>query len=95
MPRQQKISASDDVWDDIVGVRGQVPLAKNWYVPYYGDIGTGDSKFTWQFMTGVGYKFKSFDAVLGYRYLYWDFDDRAVFDNLDINGPYAGVKFLF
>jgi hypothetical protein len=31
----------------------------------------------------------------GYRYLYWDFDDRAVFDNLDINGPYAGVKFLF
>jgi len=46
-------------------------------------------------MTGVGYKFKSFDAVLGYRYLYWDLDDRAVFDNLDINGPYAGVKFLF
>jgi hypothetical protein len=46
-------------------------------------------------MTGVGYKFKSFDAVLGYRYLYWDLDDRAVFVNLDINGPYAGVKFLF
>jgi hypothetical protein len=94
-PRQDKISDSEDVWDGIIGVKGQVPLGKSWYVPYYLDVGTGNSELTWQAMAGIGYKFNKFDVVVAYRYLYWDFDDGALFDNMDINGPLAGVKFVF
>lgn len=94
-PRQDKISDSDDVWDGIIGVRGEVPLGKNWYIPYYLDVGTGNSDLTWQAMAGIAYKFSKLDVVVAYRYLYWDFDDGALFDNMDINGPLAGVKFVF
>lgn len=94
-PRQDKISDSDDVWDGIIGVRGEVPLGKNWYIPYYLDVGTGNSDLTWQAMAGIAYKFSKLDVVVAYRYLYWDFDDGALFDNMDINGPLAGVKLVF
>lgn len=46
-------------------------------------------------LAGLGYQFKHFDIVAGYRYLEWDFDDSPVFDDLNFNGPYAGIKFLF
>ena len=89
------IDASDDIWDGIVGIRGRINLTEKLYLPYYLDIGTGDSEMTWQASAGLGYQFKHFDIVAGYRYLEWDFDDSPVFDNLDFNGPYAGIKFLF
>ena len=41
--REHKFSDSGDVWDGIVGVRGHVPLTEKWYLPYYFDIGTGQS----------------------------------------------------
>ena len=43
-----KISDSGDVWDGIVGLRGNVKLDKYWYLPYYFDVGTGASDLTWQ-----------------------------------------------
>ena len=89
------IDESDNIWDGIIGVRGRVNLTDKLYLPYYLDIGTGGSEMTWQASAGLGYQFKHFDIVAGYRYLEWDFDDSAVFDNLDFNGPYAGVKFFF
>ncbi len=50
---------------------------------------------TWQASVGLGYQFKHFDIVAGYRYLEWDFNDSPAFDNIDFNGPFAGIKFLF
>ena len=64
-------------------------------MPFHLDIGTGDSDFTWQVDAGIGYTFDACDVVLGYRYLSWDFDDNPVLDNLNIKGPYLGVKFIF
>lgn len=90
-----KISDSGDVWDAIVGLKGRVNLTEKWYIPFYGDIGTGDSDLTWQAFAGIAYKFKRVDVTLAYRYLYWDFDDNDVFDDLDLSGPYVGVKFAF
>jgi len=46
--RQSKVSDSQSAWDGIAGVRGQFILQDNWYIPYYADIGTGDSQSTWQ-----------------------------------------------
>jgi opacity protein-like surface antigen len=94
--RDRNISDSGDVWDGIVGIRGNVKLDKNWYVPYYVDIGTGDSDLTWQWMAGVGCRVsKMIDVVAAWRYLYWKFDDNKVIDNMYINGPGVGVKFRF
>ena len=89
------VSDCGSVWDGIIGLKGQVNLAEKWYIPFYGDIGTGDSDLTWQVMAGIAYKFKKFDVFLAYRYLDWDFDDNAVIDDMNINGPLVGIKFVF
>jgi len=94
--RDKNISDSGDAWDGIVGIRGNVNLDKNWYVPYYADMGTGDSTFTWQAMAGFGYRIsRVVDVVAAYRYLYWKLDDNKVLDKLYINGPLVGLRFRF
>ncbi len=87
---------SDGVWDAIVGVRGDLSLAEKWFVPFHLDIGTGETDFTWQALGGIGYRFSKVDIVVAYRYLSWDFeDDSEVFDDLNISGPLAGLRFRF
>lgn len=83
-------------WDGIIGAQADFKLNDRWYIPTYVDVGTGDSKSTWQFMVGVGYRFDKFDLRLSYRYLNWDFDnDSPLLDKLNIKGPLAGVIFRF
>jgi hypothetical protein len=94
-PLYGKVSDSASIWDGIVGVRGKYAFNEQWYVPYYLDIGTGDSDFTWQVSAGLGYKFKVCDVILAYRYLSWDFDDDSALDSMNISGPMLGVKFEF
>lgn len=91
----EKTSPSGHVWDGIVGMKGNTRLNEKWYLSYYLDVGTGDSDLTWQAAAGFNYKFKKLDAVFGYRYLAWDFDDNDAFDDINLSGPYAGVKFRF
>ena len=90
-------SESDTVWDGIVGLRGKTDLSDKWYLTYYADVGGGNSKTTWQALAAINYRFQRVDAVVGYRYLDWDFDDGDMlnFDDLNLSGPFAGVKFLF
>ena len=51
-------------WDGIVGVKGRWHFGAEhrWFVPYYVDIGTGDSDFTWQAMAGIGYSWAHWDV---------------------------------
>jgi len=52
--RSGNISQNEDLWDAIAGIRGRVRLwGSNWYIPYYFDIGTGNSDLTWQGMLGL------------------------------------------
>lgn len=92
-------SPSNDVWDGIVGARGQYKIDEKWYMPFHFDVGTGDTDLTWQAFAGVGYKYESFDFVAGYRYLDWDFDDSdtggGTFNDLTVDGPIIGAKFYF
>ncbi|MBW1671251.1 MAG: hypothetical protein JRJ43_02045 [Deltaproteobacteria bacterium] len=54
------------------------------------------SDLTWQASASISYRFDKFDTVLGYRYLDYEFDgDAELIDNLNISGPFAGVKFRF
>jgi hypothetical protein len=82
-------------WDGVVGVSGQYNLTKRWYVPFLADVGTGDSRLTWQAVAAVGYHFDSVDAVFGYRHIAWDFKGGASLEDLFVTGPYLGVKFSF
>ena len=88
-------SASGSFWDGVVGAKGRIKLTDKAYIPYYADVGTGTSKVTWQVAAGFGYQFSNFDAIVNYRYLGWDFDDRSDFNEINIHGPFAGVRARF
>lgn len=89
------VSESDHVWDGIVGAKGQLRLTDSWFVPYYADVGTGQSDLTYQLFSGVGYQFDRVDAILGWRYTKWKFDDDTMLKDLDLNGPMAGLRYRF
>lgn len=95
----EKTSDSGDTVDGIVGVRGKVNLNHNWYLPFQFNVGTGETKLTWQATGGIGYKLKAFDLIAGYRYMTWNFDDDdkggGVFNDLTISGPIIGARFQF
>lgn len=57
--------AKDTQWDAIVGVKGKFTFGadRQWYVPCYLDVGTGESALTWQAMTGLGHSFNSIDCA--------------------------------
>ncbi len=76
-------------------MRGVINLNEQWYVPYYADIGTGDSDLTWQALAGIGYRFSWGDIKLVYRYLSYDMDDDKLLKDLDLSGPALGVVFRF
>lgn len=90
-----RISDSDSVWDGVIGLRGKTDLDDRWYLTYYADIGTGNSDSTWQAVGAINYRCYRYDFVGGYRYLKWNFDRSPYFDDLDLSGLFAGVKFLF
>jgi len=64
-----EFSGSNDFWDGIVGLKSEITLYEQLYMPLYLDIGTGDSDFTWQVAAGLGYRFSACDVVAGFRYL--------------------------
>lgn len=95
LPNRERDIVSDSIWDGIIGLKGRVNLSKNWYLPYYADIGTGSSKLTWQAFGGVGYRFKRINLIGAYRYMAWNLDDNDKFDDFNLHGPFVGVKFRF
>jgi len=93
--RSLSLSESTDLWDGIVGVRGAIMLNEHWYLPYYADIGTGDSDLTWQLFGGIGYMFNWGDIKLGYRYLKYDQGDDKLLQDFTFDGFLLGVGFRF
>jgi opacity protein-like surface antigen len=90
------LSASDSLWDGFVGVKGNIGLSKRWYLPYYLDIGTGESDLTWQAIGGVGFRAaKWVDVALVYRYLEWNLESDRVIDDVSFSGPVIGAIFRF
>lgn len=93
-----RVSDSDSkgIIDGIVGFQGACNFNDRWYLPYYADIGAGDSEVTWQLFAGIGYRFSWGHVRVGYRMLSWEFDDDdMVLEDLELYGPIAGVTFVF
>ena len=90
-----RVSRSGSVWDGVVGIRGRANLEGNWYLPYYADIGTGNSDLTWQVLGGFGYKYSWGDMTFAYRHLEWEFDTDAPLEDVSYSGPIIQAKWYF
>ncbi len=92
--RSGKVSVKDSFVDAIIGVRGRVKFGEsNWAAPYYLDVGTGQTDFTWQASAGINYAFESIDLSLSYRYMEWDFEPGKALQSLSFSGVQFGVGY--
>ena len=86
-------SVSETLWDGIVGVKGRYAFGEDraWFVPFYLDVGTGQTKFTWQATAGVGYAYRWGDVLAVWRYLDWNAKSGTSLSDLNMSGPMLGV----
>jgi len=91
--RQQEASLHNV--DGIVGVKGRFAFGPGgrWFVPYYADVGTGDSKVTWQAVAGIGYSFGTLSVVGGWRHLDYKMKNGKPFETLTFSGPTFAAVF--
>lgn len=84
-------------WDAIVGVRGRARLGaqRHWVMPWYLDVGTGDSDLTVQALAGIGYAFGWGEVVAAWRYLDYDLPGDGAVSDLNFNGPMVGASFTW
>ena len=89
------ISLSGNFWDAIIGLKGNIKLSDRWFIPYYLDIGAGDSDLTWQATAGISFHAgQKIDLALVYSHLDWNLDASSVYD-LSFSGPQLGVVLRF
>ena len=94
-PRTGSREASIDQWDAILGIKGRRLLGtgSKWAIPFYADMGAGDSDLTWQAMLGLGYAFNWGDVDLVWRYMDYDLPSGGAVADMNFNGPALGAKF--
>lgn len=82
-------------WDILVGFKGRASVDSDgaWFLPYYVDLGTGESKLTYQLSAGVGYKFGWGDVVASWRYMAYEFKSGKPIEELNFNGPQIAAVF--
>lgn len=96
LPRSGSVSKSQSVTTGIVGAKGRVKLGEsNWFVPFYVDVGGGNSVTTWQAAAGIGYAYPWGDVRLDYRYMSFDQNGDKLIKDLDMGGVALGVNFVF
>ncbi len=88
-------SVDGNNWDAIVGIKGRYYLGteRKWFLPYYADVGAGQSQLTWQVNGGVGYKFDWGSVFATYRYLDYQFKSGQALQSMTMNGALLGVAF--
>ena len=93
--RNGSSEVSLSIWDAIVGIRGLARLGaeRRWFLPWYLDVGTGDSDVTIQATAGIGYAFGWGELVAAWRYLDYDLPSDGAVTELNFNGPLVGVVF--
>jgi len=84
----------ENIWDAIVGIKGQYNITHSWFIPYLGDIGAGGSELTYQLYGGIGFGGKWGDVVLAYRHLEWVEGGGAV-SGLAFSGGMQSYRYNF
>jgi hypothetical protein len=82
-------------WDGIVGAKGRFLFGDNreWFAPWYADVGTGQSRLTWQVVGGIGYQLSWGQLLATWRYIDYRFKSGSAAADLSMNGPMFGVAF--
>lgn len=93
-PRTGNRSASVEQWDAIVGAKGRVALGaeQRWVMPWYIDIGAGDSDLTWRAVLGLGHAFDWGQITVTWTALAYELSDSPI-EDLDFSGPAVGATF--
>ncbi len=93
--RSGNTSVRENNWDAVVGVKGNYAFGDRgeWKIPFYADIGTGQSDLTYQVAGGLGYSFSWGDVLAMWRYLGWNMKSGDPVQKLTMNGPMIGVRF--
>jgi hypothetical protein len=84
-----------EAWDAVVGTRGRYRFGagSRWFLPYYLDVGAGQSDLTWQAMGGIGYAFSWGEVFASYRHLDYRFGSDSRLKDLTFSGPAVGFGF--
>lgn len=87
--------AGVDNWDAIVGLKGRAMFGREqrWFLPYYFDVGTGESSLTWQAMAGLGYAFGWGSVIAAWRHIDYDMKSGKSIESLSFDGPGLAVAF--
>jgi len=82
-------------WDGIVGLKGRYTFAEapKWSLPFYVDVGTGESDLTWQVVAGVSYAFSWGELGAGWRYLEYDMKSGRPIKDLNFSGAMVSATF--
>ena len=92
------LNAQTHVTDAIIGARGRwTPFPdKALFIPYYIDIGTGDSDHTEQYAAGLGYAFHWGDIAVTYRDIeYHERGADAFLRAARLSGPCLTLSWMF
>jgi len=95
--RSGRKEVSESYWDGIVGVKGRYAFGdeRKWFAPFYADVGTGQTKLTWQLAAGVGYVFSWGEAMAMWRYIDYTNNSGKPIEGMTMNGIMGGVTFRF
>lgn len=87
--RAGSAAASEHLWDGIVGLKGRMALgsARAWSLPFYADVGAGNSKLTYQLAGGISYGFNWGELSAMWRYVGYDLKSGNVLQSINFNGP--------
>lgn len=93
--RSGSATVSDTFWDAVIGVKGKTYLGaeRKWYVPYYLDVGTGETQSTWQGMVGIGYEYSWGSLLAAWRYTGFQMKSGTAIESMNFNGPLLGATF--
>ena len=95
--RSGEASVDGTNWDAIVGLKGRYYFGaeRKWFLPYYVDVGSGQSKLTWQINAGVGYTYDWGSVFATWRYLDYDFKSGDALQSMSMSGALVGMAFQF
>lgn len=93
--RSGRSETKEKLVDAIVGFNGRVALgdSNRWSLPFYVDVGTGESKLTWQAAAGVSYAYQWGEVKLMWRHLAYEMKSGGNIKDLSFSGPLLGATF--